>query len=144
MKDGAVWEAFVRCERRWLAVLLRTRALHENPLGKRMTPVRWLPERGRGTCGWLGYYWEAPPFWFGFGPQKRAWLPLIECDVTRCDPKFIQQLESHLPAGWRDVDKKAGRYWRLWAPSKLEGDDGGQVEWFAARSRELHEFTPGP
>lgn len=139
--DAGVWRAFVQAEQRWLAVLAPTRALHEAGLGQRLTAVQWLPELGRGSCGWLGYYWEAPPFWFGFGLRGTTWLPLIECDVRRCDPDFLNQLEVSLPAAWRTIDRAVGRYWRLWSPPEIEGDSAAQIAWFDRRSRELHEFT---
>lgn len=141
MTDAEIWQAFVHCERRWLSVLTKTRALHSGPLGKQLTPIQWLPERSRGSCGWLGFYWQSPPFWFGFGPHGGAWLPLIECDVARCKSAFVDELEAKLGGAWRGVDRRAGRYWRLWAPASCEGKERTQVEWFAARSRELDEFT---
>ena len=141
MTDAETLRAFIACEQRWLAVLAATRKLHSETLGKRLTNVHWLPEVNRGSCGWLGFYWESPPFWFGFGLRGDLWLPLIECDVRRCDPNFVVQLAAELPAAWRRIDRLTGRYWRLWAPASQSGRPRAQVTWLAKRSRELHEFT---
>jgi len=121
-------------------VLAEVRSLHDASLGKRMTPVQWLPDGALGSFGWLGYYWESPPFWFGYGRKNGSWLPLIECDIRRCDPAFMLQLEANLPSTWQHVDRLAGCFWRLWAPPELQ-EPLGQVGWLSERSRELHEFT---
>ena len=141
MTDAETVLAFLQCEQRWLGVLAELRTVHTSVLGKRMTAVQWLPDGGRGSFGWLGYYWEAPPFWFGYGLRSGAWLPLIECDIRRCDPAFVLQLEAVLPATWREVDRIDGCFWRLWAPVECQGDTQAQKAWLADRSRELHEFT---
>jgi len=141
MTDAQKLTAFVQCEQRWLGVLTELRNLHGTGLGKRMTAVQWLPDGSRGSYGWLGYYWESPPFWFGYGLRHEAWLPLIECDIRRCDPAFVTQLEAHLPSTWSDVDRLGGAFWRLWAPDQGEGRAPAQLKWLSDRSRELHEFT---
>lgn len=140
MTDAELIDLFLKGERRWIGVLNRLRTSHERALGKSLTPLRWLPERGRGNLGWLGYYWATPPFWFGYGRRGPHWLPLIECDIRRCDPEFVLQLEANLPSSWRRLDRLAGRYWRLWAPANLTEVDG-QFDWLSGRSHELHEFT---
>lgn len=140
MTDAQIIDLFLESERRWIGVLTRLRTLHERALGKRIAPVQWLPERGRGNFGWLGYFWESPPFWFGYGRRGPHWLPLIECDIRRCDPTFVLQLEANLPANWQQLDRLARRYWRLWAPAELD-DAEDQLAWFADRSHELHEFA---
>lgn len=140
MTDAEVIEAFCASERRWIAVLSELRGFHERFMGKRTTAVQWLPDGGHGSCGWLGYYWASPPFWFGYGRRGAHWLPLIECDIRRCDPAFMLQLEANLPATWQDVDRLAGSFWRLWAPA-LVTDSKAQVDWLMERGRELHEFS---
>ena len=141
MTDAQNLLAFVQCEQRWLSVLMELRVLHGEGIGKRMAAVQWLPDASRGSFGWLGYYWEAPPFWFGYGLRDNAWLPLIECDVRRCDPAFVIQLEANLPSTWSDVNRVDACYWRLWSPVAAQGDRAAQLKWLSDRSRELHEFT---
>jgi hypothetical protein len=140
MTDAEIIDQFLVAERRWLGVLAEVRAMHERALGKRMTPVQWLPESGHGSCGWLGYYWMSPPFWFGYGRRAESWSPLIECDVRRCGPVFVLQLEANLPSTWKEVDRLAGCFWRLWAPPDLR-EAQEQTDWLSERSRELHEFS---
>lgn len=141
MTDAQKLVDFAQCEQRWFGVLGELRTLHASGFGKRMTGIQWLPDGGRGSFGWLGYYWETPPFWFGYGLRQGSWLPLIECDIRRCDPVFVTQLEANLPSTWRDVDRLGGCFWRLWSPAQCEGDAPAQMKWLSDRCRELHEFT---
>lgn len=128
-------------ERRWLEVLAALRRDHETSLGHQVAPVQWLAIPNLSALGWLGYYWVNPAFWFGFGMRSEGWLPLIEGDVRRCDPGFMDELCLRLPGAWGDLDKTGNPYWRLWAPAGCEGQPADQLSWFIERSHELHEFA---
>lgn len=123
----------------WVSLLERLRGLHARDLGRNPQPVGWIAGDTLGPISWLGYFWEPERFWFGYGFHLGEWMPLIEADIRRPAAKAWLELRAQLPGAW--TVEVGGAYARLWATLAPSADAEQQFNWFAERSRELHEYS---
>lgn len=140
----AISEILVR-EQRWVRALQGLRAYHESQMGRVTTGIQWIGGKELGRFSWLGFYWHQEMIWFGYGLHEGVWRPLIEAD-NRCKVSgVLEAMKTELAGSWETVAAAEGnRYRRLWSAAEVAGQSESELEWFKARSRELHEFVVQP
>ena len=146
MNDAEVLQQFLVREQRWLQALQALRTYHEAQMGKVTTGIQWMGGRELGRFSWLGYFWHLEMFWFGYGLHEGVWRPLIEADNRSKYCGVLENLRTELSGTWESVAAEGTLYRRLWSPVTTSGASDSELDWFKARSRELHEFVvqPGP
>lgn len=144
MTDAEVLQAFVRRQQRWLQTLHQLRTFHESQMGKVTTQIQWIAGRELGRLSWLGYYWHQEMIWFGYGLHNGAWKPLIEADNRAKCSEVLESMRSQLSGTWESVGAEGNLYRRLWSPADVLKKPDGALEWWQARSRELHEYLVAP
>jgi hypothetical protein len=146
MTDAQIIQQFLAREKRWLQTLQTLRSYHEIQMGKVTTGVQWIGGRELGRLSWLGYYWHQEMFWFGYGLHEGLWRPLIEADNRSRLASVLDSMRTELCGTWESVAAEGTLYRRLWSPAEGFGTSEAELDWFKARSRELHEFVvqPGP
>ncbi len=144
MTDAELIAEFLAREQRWLRALHELRAYHEAQMGKATTGVQWIAGRELGRKSWLGYYWHQEVFWFGYGLHQGLWRPVIEADTRSKFSAVFDSMHAALSETWETVTAEGNLYRRLWSASEIAGKSEAEVNWFKARSRELHEFVVQP
>ncbi|HWL15381.1 MAG TPA: hypothetical protein VNR00_07235 [Opitutus sp.] len=144
MTDAEVLHQFLAREQRWLQTLQALRSFHEAQMGKVMTGIQWIAGRELGRFSWLGYYWHQEMFWFGYGMREGLWRPLIEVDNRSRFSDVLESMRTELSGRWESVTAEGNLYRRLWSEPSVAGESASELEWFKARSRELHEFVVQP
>lgn len=142
--DGEVIAQFLVREQRWLRTLEALRDYHQVQTGKLMTGIQWIGGRELGHLSWLGYYWHHEMFWFGYGLHEAVWRPLIEADNRSKYSGVLENLRAELSGTWESISAEENLYRRLWSKADVAGNSEAELEWFKARSRELHEFVVQP
>jgi len=144
MTDAEVLREFLRREQRWGRTLQALNLFHQSHLGKLTTQIQWIGGRELGRLSWLGFSWHEEMFWFGYGLREGTWLPLIEADQRSKYSSVWQSIEAQLGRQWEAITTEGKLYRRLWAPASLAGSEHDELEWFKARSKELHEYLVTP
>ena len=146
MGDAKIIQQFLSLEQRRLQTLQALRTYHEEQMGKVTTGIQWMGGVELGRFSWLGYFWHIEMFWFGYGLHEGVWRPLIEADNRSKYCWVLENLRTELSGTWESVAAEGTLYRRLWSPAKTAGTSETELDWFRARSRELHEFVvqPGP
>ena len=144
MSDAQILQQFLGREQRWLQTLQVLRAFHESQMGKLTTGIRWIGGSELGRLSWLGYYWHQEMFWFGYGLHEGTWRPLIEADNRSKFSGVLENLQAQLCGTWESIAAEGNLYRRLWSAPEIAGESESELEWFKARSRELHEFVVQP
>ena len=144
MSDADVLQQFLAREQRWLQVLHALRNDHETHMGKVTTGVQWIGGKELGRLSWLGFYWHQEMFWFGFGLHEGVWRPLIEADNRSKYSAILENMRTELYGTWESVAAEGNLYRRLWSSPAAAGSSETELDWFKARSRELHEFVVQP
>lgn len=144
MNDAQAIAQFLARETRWVRTMQALRTYHESQMGKVTTGIQWIGGRELGRFSWLGFYWHHEMIWFGYGLHEGVWRPLIEAD-NRCSVSAVlENLRTELSGTWESVAAEGNRYRRLWSGDGVAGNSETELEWFKARSRELHEFVVQP
>ena len=144
MKDAEVLQQFLAREQRWLQALHTLRHYHETQMGKVTTGIQWIGGHELGRLSWLGFYWHQEMFWFGYGLHEGTWRPLIEADNRSKFSGVLENMRDELFGTWQSVAAEGNLFRRLWAPADVAGVSETELDWFKARSRELHEFVVQP
>jgi hypothetical protein len=144
MTDAAAIREFLVREQRWLQTLQALRRYHEIHMGRVTTGVQWIGGREQGKLSWLGYYWHQEMFWFGYGLHEEVWRPVIEADNRSRSSVVLEHMRAELCGTWESVSTQGNLYRRLWSKSDVAGSSESEIDWFKARSRELHEFVVQP
>lgn len=144
MNDAEIIQQFLAREQRWLQTLQTLRGYHEAQMGKVTTGIQWMGGRELGRFSWLGYYWHQEMFWFGYGMHEGIWRPLIEADNRSKYSGVLENMRTELFGTWETVAAEGTLYRRLWAVPEASRSSGTELDWFKARSRELHEFVVHP
>ena len=146
MNDAQVIRQFLAGERRWLQTLQTLRVYHETQMGRVTTGIQWVAGGEFARLSWLGFYWHQEMFWFGYGLYDGCWRPLIEADNRSKYCGVLENLRTELCGTWESVAADGNLLRRLWSSTDFSGDSQAELDWFKARSRELHEFVvqPGP
>lgn len=144
MSDADAIQQFLVREQRWLKALQALRGYHEAQMGKVTTGIQWIGGRELGRFSWLGFYWHQEMFWFGYGSSEGVWRPLIEADNRSKYGAVLDNMRVELCGIWESVTMEGNLYRRLWSPTEVAGKSETELEWFKARSRELHEFVVQP
>lgn len=144
MSDAQAIQQFLVREQRWLKTLQSLRGYHETQMGKVTTGMQWIGGRELGRLSWLGYYWHQEMFWFGYGLHEGVWGPMIEADNRSRFSAVLESMRTELSGSWESVTTEGNLYRRLWARGEVAGESERELEWFKARSRELHEFVVQP
>lgn len=144
MTDAEAIRVLLNREQRWLQVLQTLRGFHETQMGKVTTGIQWIGGRELGRFSWLGFYWHQEMFWFGYGLHEGVWRPLIEADNRSRFATVLENMRSELSGVWETVSAEGTLYRRLWSSAEVAGTSEDELEWFKARSRELHEFVVQP
>ena len=144
MNDAQIIQQFLVREQLWLQTLQALRTYHEAQMGKVTTGIQWMGGRELGRFSWLGYYWHQEMFWFGYGLHEGIWRPLIEADNRSKYCGVLENLRVELCGTWESVAAEGNLYRRLWSALPTSHTPEFELEWFKARSRELHEFVVQP
>lgn len=144
MTDAELIRRFAEGERRWLVTLGKLRDFHVERFGRTASATQWIGGVELGRFSWLGFYWPTQFFWFGYGFHGHAWQPLIEVDDRSASSVVIRRLQAEHCGPWRRVDGGVRPYLRLWSELPLAADSAVDLDWFQARSRELHEYVVVP
>lgn len=144
MTDAQIIREFLEREQGWLRVLHGVRDYHQKRMGKLITAVQWVGGKELGRFSWLGYYWHQEMFWFGYGLNEGIWRPMIEADNRSKFSAVLDNMRNELAGVWESVTTEGNLYRRLWSPVEVAGRFEAELEWFKARSRELHEFALQP
>jgi len=72
------------------------------------------------------------------------WRPLIEVDNRSRFSDVLESMRAELSGRWESVTAEGNLYRRLWSEAPVAGESASELEWFKARSRELHEFVVQP
>lgn len=144
MTDADVLRLYLQREKRWLQTLQTLRGFHESQMGKVTTQIQWVAGGELGRFSWLGYYWHREMIWFGFGLLEGVWRPLIEADNRSSCSEVLESMRTQLSGEWQSVVTAGHLYRRLWSPSEVVAEPERELEWWRARSRELHEYLVQP
>lgn len=144
LSDTEILRVFLARERRWLDTLNTLRTYQEVQMGKLVTGVQWMSGKELGRFSWLGFSWHREMFWFGYGLFQDVWRPLIEADTRSRFSGVLEHMQEELNGAWESVAAEGNLYRRLWAPPDVAGESESELNWFRARSRELHEFVVPP
>lgn len=144
MNDADILQQFVSREQRWLQTLQRLHSYHESQMGKVTTGIQWMGGRELGRLSWLGYYWHQEMFWFGYGLHEGVWRPVIEADNRSRYSSVLEKLRVELCGTWESIAAEGNLYRRLWSAPAASSSSETELDWFKARSRELHEFVVQP
>lgn len=144
MTDAATIREFLIREQRWLQVLEALRSYQDVQMGRVTTGIQWIAGSELGKLSWLGYYWHQEMFWFGFGLHEEVWRPVIEADNRSRFSGVLENMRMELSGTWELVSAEGNLYRRLWSKADVAGNSESEMEWFKARSRELHEFVVQP
>ncbi len=140
MNNTELLRSFLEREKEWVRTLETVREQLRVTVGRPTGHIQWHAEIGIGTHAWLGYYWQDPPFWFGYGLGPHGWLPVVDASGRGCPLGVVMRLRDNLPHIWRELDFSRKTYWRLWAPADMVDTAEIHIQWLLARSRELHAF----
>lgn len=126
---------------RWVALLEAVRRDQLARTGRSVGPVHWIGSPNLGPWTWLGFFWEAERFWFGFGFTGKDWRLLVEAEARHPASRVWPLLRKQLPEVWNY--NRQGDHLRLCLGSGQAQTTSAQRSWLQARSRELDEFAVG-